>query len=142
MLKLFNIDDSQVKLFKLNWFFQTILMLYSLIRLLFSLIFVVPGNVITFPLTIGIGFYVERERIKALKNSTVKIKANDVQSSLKIFSYICMYPLYLGLFTLLFNRTCRLYFEMDRAIAYSYSVLFFILFPITSFIAIRSHDGV
>jgi len=118
------------------------LMLYSLWKWFWCLLFVIPGNLITYPLTVVINYQTELERIKALKNSNVKIKANDVAASYKIFAYICAFPLYLGFFTLIFNRFCRYYLELDRVDAFSYSTLFFILFPITSLIAIRSHDGV
>lgn len=58
-LKLFNITDDQVRYFKGNYLYQIMLMLYSLIRLIFSLIFVIPGNCITFPLSIIINQYTE-----------------------------------------------------------------------------------
>lgn len=70
------------------------------------------------------------------------MKANDVQSSIKILAYIVTYPFYLGFFTFIFNRILRNYFEMNRVEAYGYSTIFSILFPIISLIAIRSHDGV
>lgn len=82
----------------------------SLIRLMFSLIFVIPGNLLTFPLSAAIAFYTEQERIKALKGSSVKIKANDVRSSVKILAYMSTYPLYLCMFTLLFNRILKNYY--------------------------------
>ena len=57
---------------------------------------------------------------------------------MKILAYIVTYPFYLGFFTFVFNRTLRLYFELDRAAAYGYSIIFFWLFPALSFIALRS----
>ena len=75
----------------------------SFVRLLFCLIFVIPGEIMIFPLSIAIGYYSEQQRIKALKGSTVKIKANDVLASTKIIAYICAYPLYLTLFTVIFR---------------------------------------
>ena len=114
----------------------------SLIRLFFCLIFVIPGNLMIFPLSTYISFYTERERIKALKGSTVKVKANDVRSSIKILAYICLYPFYLSLFTFIFNRIMRWYFHQDKALAYFYSSLFFFFFPIIQMISIRSQDGV
>jgi hypothetical protein len=82
-------------------------MLISLIRLLLSMLFVVPGDLMVFPLSTAINFYTEQERIKALKGSVVKIKANDVRSTTKIVAYISTFPIYLALFTLLFNRVLR-----------------------------------
>lgn len=65
-----------------------------------------------------------------------------MQSSIKILAYIVTYPFYLGFFTFIFNRMMRNYFELNRVEAYSLSTIFYFLFPITSLIAIRSHDGV
>lgn len=129
MLKLFNITDEQVSLFKVTWFQQIVLLFISLIRLMLSLIFVLPGNIMVFPLSTAISFYAERERIKALKGSSVKVKANDVLSSIKILAYISTFPVYLMIFTCIFYKICR-WFEADRINAYSYSVTFFVLFPI------------
>lgn len=116
-------------------------MLWSLLRLMLSLIFVIPGNWMTYPLTLFISSYVERERIKALKNSVVKVKAQDVSASLKIFTYICLYPFYLAFFCCLFYYALQWY-GFGAAGRFSYTLLFAILFPATSLIAIRSHDGV
>ena len=51
------------------------MMLLSFVRLMLNLILVIPGNIMSFPLASAISFYTERERIKALKASSVKIKA-------------------------------------------------------------------
>jgi glycerol-3-phosphate O-acyltransferase/dihydroxyacetone phosphate acyltransferase len=117
-------------------------MLVSLVRLLLSFIFVLPGNIMVFPLSTAISFYAERERIKALAGSTVKVKANDVLASIKILAYISTFPLYLFFFTVLFYKSLRWYFDAGRIDAYSYTVTFFFIFPILQFIAIRSYDGV
>jgi hypothetical protein len=95
-----------------------------------------------FPLSTAISFYTERERIKALKASTVKVKANDVRSSIKILAYISIYPFYITFFTFVFNRIMRWYFHHDKSWAYIYTSLFFFFFPIIQMISIRSHDGV
>ena len=84
MLRLMNIEDTQVKLFKQRYWNQVFLMLMSLIRLILSLIFMLPGSLMLMPLTTTISFYSERERIRCLKASTVKIMANDVLASVKI----------------------------------------------------------
>ena len=142
MLKLMNIRDDQVVYFEKNIIRSVGFMILSFVRLLLSLLFVLPGNIMCFPLTTAISFYSEAERIKALKGSNVKIKANDVLSSIKIIAYVATYPLYLMLFTFLFNRTLRWYFMVDRLLAYTYSTIFFFLFPIISIVSIRSYDGV
>ena len=142
MLKLFNITDDQVHLFKGNWYYTIYLMLISFFRLILSLIFVIPGNIMILPLSNAIAFYAERERIAALKTSTVKIKAYDVLSSIKVLSYLSTYPVYVCLFTFVFNRVLRWYYGLERADSYYYTFIFFVVFPIVQLISIRSHDGV
>ena len=141
MLKLFNITDSQVKLFKQNILMQVVLMFYSLVRLFLSMIFVLPGQVMTFPLAAAIAFYTEQERIKALKGSSVKIKANDVRSSIKIVAYISTFPIYLCIFTYLFHRVLRSYYDLDPVTNIFYTWVFFWMYPVISIVSIRSTDG-
>ena len=141
MLKLLNINDEQVHLFKKSWSKQLFFLFLSLIRLLFSLLFVLPGNIMLFPLSAAVSFYAENERIKALKASTVKVKANDVLASIKTLAYISTFPIYLGLFTYIFNRVLRWYYEFSRAESYTYTLIFFLVFPALQLISIRSHHG-
>jgi len=70
-----NISDAQVAYFKKSFYRQFIWMIVSLVRLMLNFIFVLPGNLMSLPLSAAVGFYAERERIKALKASSVKIKA-------------------------------------------------------------------
>jgi len=113
-------------------------MLVSFIRLCFSLVFMLPGTLITFPLSTAISFYSEREKIRCLKASTVKITGNDVLATTKIVAYISTYPFYLILFSFLFNK----YLQSYTGIEETYYLLFFFLFPLLSIISIRSYDGV
>ena len=142
MLKLFNIQDSQVAFFKRNVFKQVVLMCYSFIRLCLSLVFVLPGYIITLPLSTAINLYTEQQRLKALKASTVKIKANDVRSSIKITAYMSTYPIYLCMFTILFNYILKWFYDFNTARAWKYSFIFFLVYPIISVICIRSYVGV
>ena len=142
MLKLFNINDDQVKLFEQNYFTQIILMLYSLIRLLFSLVFTLPGNIMLFPLSTAIAYYAENERIKALKKSSVKIKGNDVLATIKLTAYIATLPVYLFIFTILFNLYINAYTDLAVGQTRLYTLIFFFAFPVIQVISIRSHDGV
>ena len=130
MLKLFNIKDEQVKFFKQTQQYQAYLLLISLVRLILSMIFVIPGNLMIMPLSMYISTYTEQERLKALKSSTVKVKANDVTSSIKVVTWISTFPVYLGFFTYVFNRILRWYYLVDRGETYLYTLCFFILFPL------------
>lgn len=62
-----------------------------------------------------------------------------MSASLKIFTYICLYPFYLAFFCCLFAYALQWYGipGVKRL-----TTCFAILFPATSLIAIRSHDGV
>ena len=92
-----------------------------------------------FPLSGSIAFYAEKERIKALQSSTVKVKAHDVVGSIKVLAYISTYPIYVGMFSFLFNCVLKWYYHISDANYYTF--IFFILFPIIQLISIRSHDG-
>jgi hypothetical protein len=96
----------------------------------------------TLPLSTAINLYTEHQRIKALKASTVKVRANDVRSSIKILAYISTYPVYLCIFSLLFRSVLRNYYEVERADSWYYTLIFFWMFPIISIVSIRSYDGV
>jgi glycerol-3-phosphate O-acyltransferase/dihydroxyacetone phosphate acyltransferase len=109
---------------------------------MFSLIFVIPGNIMLFPLSTAVQFYAETERLKALKASTVKVKANDVLASVKVLAYISTFPIYLVFFTWVFNRVLRWYYHYDRPDAYIFTVIFYFIFPVLQMISIRSHYGV
>lgn len=131
MLKLLNINDSQVALFKQNFFNQILLTIVSFIRMCISLVFVLPGNIMMFPLSVTVGFYAEQERLSALKSSSVKVKANDVLSSIKITAYLSTFPIYLIAFTLAIDFWMKWYFvtlsNVDRIF---YDTVFFFGFPI------------
>jgi hypothetical protein len=90
------------------------------------------------PLSTAIGFYAERERIKALKGSDVKVKANDVLSSIKILAYLSTFPIYLSLFTFMTYFILGCYGVESRTF---YTIIFFVIFPIIQIVSIRSHFG-
>lgn len=106
------------------------LMLVSFVRLCLSLIFVLPGNIMMFPLAVAISFYTEQQRLSALMGSSVKVKANDVLSSTKILAYLTTFPIYLIVFTLAFHFVLRWCFQMEAADTAFYDTVFFFCFPI------------
>lgn len=106
------------------------LMLVSFVRMCLSLIFVLPGNIMLFPLSTAISFYAEQQRLAALIGSSVKVKANDVLSSTKILAYIVTFPIYLIVFTFCFDFVLRWYFQMEAAETAFYDTVFFFCFPI------------
>ena len=105
-------------------------MLIAFFRLMLSLIFVIPGNIMILPLTTYISFYAERERVAALAGSKVKILAMDVKASIKVVAYISTYPIYVCAFTFIFNVLLRWYYGLEGADSYYYTFIFFMAFPI------------
>ena len=102
----------------------------SLIRLILSLIFALPGLIMLTPVASLIGLYAERERKKALAGSDVKVKATDVMASVKVLSILIFYPIYCCGFTVAFYWVCRNYFEMRKTTSFEASIVFLTLFPI------------
>lgn len=117
-------------------------MLFSLVKLIISLLFVLPGNIMIFPLTAAVSIKGEQERIKALKKSVVKVKATDVLASFKLKTYIVTFPLYLISFTYVYNFALRNYFEMSFSDALYPTAVFFMLFPLLQLLSIMSHSNV
>ena len=142
MLWLLNCRDDQVALFKQTWERQIIYMMLSLVRLFLSLMFVLPGYIMMFPLSSYISIYAEKERIKALKGSVVKIKGYDVLATTKTVAYISTFPIYLTLFTYIFFKVLTNYYDYGRSESYGYTFIFFLIFPYLQIISIRSHYGV
>ena len=116
-------------------------MLSSFIRLCFSLIFVLPGNIMMFPLSVAISFYVEQQRLNALNSSSVKVKANDTLSSTKILTYMAAAPIYYLFFSFCFDFVLRYHFLLNATDIAFWDTVFMALFPIIQLIAVRSHDG-
>lgn len=107
-----------------------------------SLIFVLPGLLTLGPLHLLNKILAERERIRALKKSQVKIYGADVMGSTKIVTSFMLYPL-LCIFWTLLLFVVQLYFG---GLAFSASLVnciwFVIFFPLYSYICVRSIDGV
>lgn len=102
MLYLFNIRDEQVKNLETNYLLMVVYMIVAFMKWIVCLIFVLPGNLMIFPMSSTVAFYAERERIKALKGSNVKIRGDDVLASIKTLAYISTFPIYLIFFTYMF----------------------------------------
>jgi len=74
--------------------------------------------------------------------SNVKIKAVDVMASIKMGTCLCLYPIYLFGFSFLFYLYCLRYLEWHHKECLEATIVFCIIFPLNSIIAIRSADGV
>eukprot|EP00347_Sterkiella_histriomuscorum_P005857 403355010 len=141
-LKIFNIQDYQVKNMQLSIIQLFMNFIYSMIRFIMSLIFAFPGLIMLAPIATGISIYAEKERKKALAGSDVKVKATDVMASVKVLLTLIFYPFYCFGFTITFYWMCINYFEMRKTTSFELSILFFILFPIYAVLCVRSSDGI
>ena len=91
---------------------------------------VLPGKMMTFPLKNIVAIQTENERVKALKKSTVKIKAVDVIASFKLQAYYALLPIYVTIFTFGYYMLLTLQFNFTKVEAFWHTLLFFMLFPI------------
>ena len=130
MLKMFNVSDEQVQFFEQSRNEQITNMLWSLAKLLINLVFVLPGNIMIMPLSASVALKGEEERIKALKGSVVKVKGNDILASFKVKTYLVAFPIYLIVFTYLYNLFIRYYYDLSRWDSIWSTLLFFLVFPI------------
>ena len=78
----------------------------SLIKMILSLLFALPGLMMLAPLATIVAYYAEKERKKALAGSDVKVKGTDVMASVKALSALILYPLYCFSFSIAFYWIC------------------------------------
>lgn len=141
-LKSLGIRDSQV--FEVEFHTSDLIKkgLVSLIRLLMSLVFVLPGLLTLMPLGLLNRYLAERERVSALKRSTVKVAGVDVMASTKILSSFVLYPLTCGFFTLLLFYIQYAYSALAMKDIIVNCIWFLIFYPLYNYICVRSIDGV
>ena len=102
-----NIRDYQVKTIKLPWYHFLINFLNSFIRMIFCIIFALPGMLMLVPLGLIVAYFAEKERRKALATSTVKVRAVDVMASVKVLASLVLYPIYCTIFSVIFYLYCQ-----------------------------------
>ena len=88
--------------------------LYSFTRMIFSLVFALPGIIMLIPLGLVVAYFAEKERRKALASSNVKVRAVDVMASVKVAASLVLYPIYCFLFTCAFLLFCRNKMEFSK----------------------------
>jgi glycerol-3-phosphate O-acyltransferase / dihydroxyacetone phosphate acyltransferase len=88
------IEDYQLKTFKKNFIQDFFAFLKYFILSSLTLAFSLPGIIVNTPIGLLIKYLSEKERIKAQKNSTVKLKANDVVASYRVLLTFKILPIY------------------------------------------------
>mmetsp|Transcript_43096 Transcript_43096/g.31470 ORF Transcript_43096/g.31470 Transcript_43096/m.31470 type:complete len:129 (+) Transcript_43096:1174-1560(+) len=117
-------------------------LLMSLSRMMLSLVFALPGILMLFPLGLVLQYFAEKERRKALKTSSVKVKATDVMASVKMGICMLLYPIYAFLFTLLFYLFVANFLQLTTLQCIIWVMIFLASFPLITIVSIRSADGV
>ncbi|CAL9735656.1 glycerol-3-phosphate O-acyltransferase 1 [Monosporozyma servazzii] len=92
-LRHFNLPDHLVETAKVNFLKNFALLSFRLVRITISLILALPGLIMFSPVFILSTRISNNKRKKALANSTVKIKANDVIATWKILIAMGFAPL-------------------------------------------------
>jgi glycerol-3-phosphate O-acyltransferase/dihydroxyacetone phosphate acyltransferase len=100
-LQRIGVKDSQVRSSHLSRFRMVIYSLYSLVSVVFRLVFVLPSWVFIGIIGVYIRQSAEKERVKALAHSEVKLTGRDVLASSKIILGIVLIPVCSGLIGLL-----------------------------------------
>jgi glycerol-3-phosphate O-acyltransferase/dihydroxyacetone phosphate acyltransferase len=131
-LKTLNIQDYQVRTLDHSYMLLIVNFFYSLTRMIFSLIFALPGIIMLIPLGMVIAYFAEKERRKALAGSNVKVRAVDVMASVKVAATLVLYPIYCFLFTFAFLLFCRNKLEFSKTRCFQACFVFLIFFPVFS----------
>lgn len=131
-LKTLNIQDYQVKTLKLTPLHLLFNFSVSLIRMAFSLVFALPGILMLIPLGLIIAYFAEKERRKALAESSVKVLGVDVMASVKVGASLILYPLYCFTFCILTYLFCVNKLEWTSMESFKAMLVMFFLFPFCS----------
>lgn len=88
-----NIEDKDVQSFSTSFYYDLFNIIISSIIFLVLAAFACPGYLLLGPVTSLIDYLTEKERLKALAGSKVKIKASDVVASYQILLSSVLFPL-------------------------------------------------
>lgn len=139
-LKKLGIEDYQIRTFKKNMLLDLLKLSKALGRSIFSFILAIPGLIMTIPLGLLVEILSERERLKALANSKVKILGKDVVASYKILSSFIIVPFAITIYTCMFLVGIRR-FAFGKKHQFKLSLLFFFCWPIYVYFMIKSVDN-
>jgi glycerol-3-phosphate O-acyltransferase/dihydroxyacetone phosphate acyltransferase len=93
------------------------------------------------PTTTLIAYQAEKERIRCLKASNVKVKGNDVVGSYKILLSMIYFPITTGIHTTLFYFGLRKFTEYGREKCLKLSLLIPLFMPIYAMLMVKSYDS-
>lgn len=106
-----------------------------------SLVFALPGFIMSAPIAILLNTLTERERKKALANSKVKVQGKDVVASYKILTSFVLVPISVILYTILFYISLIKWDFVADHNRLKATLIFFLSWPIYIIGMIRSNDG-
>lgn len=130
-------DHEIPKIIGINGWYAITLLIFRIIYLALSLIFVIPGLVINFPVILVAKWKSKKMAEEAVKNSNVKIKGKDVLATWKVLVGIVVIPL----LYLFYSIVLAIGLSMTNEPSWIKWILPFLLFiailPLVSFFAIR-----
>lgn len=121
-LRHYNLPDHLVETAKVNFCKNSTLLILRLFRITISLILALPGIIMFSPVFILSSKISNDKRKKALANSTVKIKANDVIATWKILIAMGFAPLLYILWSILITFYFRQY-SMSKVLIFALSYI-------------------
>lgn len=119
-LRHYNLPDHLVETAKVNFCKNLTLLIFRLFRITISLILALPGLIMFSPVFLLSSKISNDKRKKALANSTVKIKANDVIATWKILIAMGFAPLLYILWSVLITFYFRKY-NMSKILIFTLS---------------------
>lgn len=93
------------------------------------------------PTTTLIAYQAERERIKCVKKSEVKIRGNDVVGSYKILLSMIYFPITTAAHTYILYKCLRKFTEFETSKCWRICMLVPALMPIYALIFVQSYDS-
>jgi glycerol-3-phosphate O-acyltransferase/dihydroxyacetone phosphate acyltransferase len=141
-LKSLGFKDSQVYEKELSTLNLVRSSLVSLVKMVMSLIFVLPGMITLLPIGLINRVLAEKERRRAVIKSSVKNVGADVQGSTRILSTFVLYPLTCTFFTLLLYIIQRYNSDLSFIDCIWNCFYFLLFYPVYNYICVRSLDGV
>lgn len=101
----------------------------------------IAGFMMTLPAAIVLNIYTERERMKALANSKVKISGKDVVASYKVLAALVIVPISICIYTAAFYFSIGKWNLVDPSSRTKATIAFLFAWPIYIIAMIRSNDG-
>ena len=105
------------------------------------LIQALPGIILMGPTTSLIAYQAQKERLRCLKNSDVKVRGNDVVGSYKILLSMIYFPITTGIHTVILYKCLRKFTELPQNKCMKICLLIPLLMPLYALLLVKSYDS-